>query len=92
MGFVKKMGMKDSPSNCDESIPRKKRSLVEYLIEKFKKKPVTKEEIEQLKLQREAAYIKKDIAKTNSETKELKHKNDFIGLFTKNTTTKTPKF
>ena len=63
------MSIEDKDISCKEEIPkRKKRSLAEIIYEKLKSKPATKEEIEQLKLERERAIIKRDITLIKSQT------------------------
>lgn len=47
------------------SIVKKKRSLLDIIREKLKKKPITFEQIEKLKNERTVAYLKRDIAKAN---------------------------
>ena len=46
---------------------KKKRSLLDLVLQKIKKKPVTFEEIERLKNERTVAYLKRDIAKAKYE-------------------------
>ena len=43
----------------------KKRSILDIILEKIKKKPATWEEIQQLKLEKQRAVLKKDIAVAN---------------------------
>ena len=50
-------------------IKRQKKSLLEIIINKIKKKPVTFEQIERLKNERTVAYLKRDIAKANYDRK-----------------------
>lgn len=49
--------------------PRKKRSLLDIVINKLKKKPITYEEIERLQKERTVAYLKRDIAKAKWQRK-----------------------
>lgn len=50
-------------------IKKRKRSLLEIILEKVKKKPITFEQIEKLKNERTVAYLKRDIAVANYERK-----------------------
>lgn len=66
-----------------------KKTIIEYIIEKLKKKPTTREDIEQLKLELEAAELKRDISKAKSETGNKT--KDLLNLFSKTINTKYPK-
>ena len=50
-------------------IKKRKRSLLEIILEKVKSKPATFEEIQQLKLDKQRAELKRDIAKANYDRK-----------------------
>ena len=66
-----------------------KKTIIEYIIEKLKKKPTTREDIEQLKLELEAAELKRDISKAKSETGNKT--KDLLNLFSKTINNKYPK-
>ena len=56
--------------SCKEEIPKpQKRSILDIIRTKLKKKPITYQEIERLKNERIVAYLKRDIAKANYERK-----------------------
>lgn len=63
-----------------------KKTIIEYIIEKLKKKPTTQEDIEQLKLELEAACLKRDIAKAKSQTGTWS--KDLLNLFSQRTSVK----
>ena len=50
-------------------IKKQKKSLLDIIKDKLKKKPITFEEIERLKNERTVAYLKRDIAKAKYEQK-----------------------
>lgn len=50
-------------------VKKQKKSLLDIVLQKIKKKPVTFEQIERLKNERTVAYLKRDIAKANYERK-----------------------
>lgn len=49
---------------------KKKRTVFEYLKERFGEKPATREEIEQLKLNHERAKLKAEIAEQKQKAKK----------------------
>lgn len=63
--------MSDYPEGPAPQI-RKKKSLFDIVKEHVQSKPATQKDIDQLKLDREKAILKKDIAKANAERKNLK--------------------
>ena len=50
-------------------VKRQKKSILDLIIQKIKPKPVTFDEIQQLKLEKQRAELKRDIAKAKYETK-----------------------
>ena len=50
-------------------VKKQKRRLIDIVLNKLKKKPITFEQIEKLKNERTVAYLKRDIAKANYERK-----------------------
>jgi len=61
----------DESHNFEEDTKpvRKRYSILELIIKRFRKKPVTWEQIERLKNEKTVAYLKRDIAKANYERK-----------------------
>ena len=53
------------PVQQNQPVKKTKRSLLDIVLEKIKKKPATWEEIQQLKLERQKAILKRDIAVAN---------------------------
>ena len=51
-----------------EKPKRERKSIIEYLIERYKKKPATWDEIHQLKLERVKAFLERDIKLAKSQT------------------------
>lgn len=51
---------------------KKKRSIIEVLIDKLKTKPATREEIEQLKLEAEKLRLQADMAKSKEIIRKSK--------------------
>ena len=70
----------------DVTIPSKKqkKSLFDIIRNKLKKTPATWEEIQQLRLEKEKAVLKKDIAKANYERKHPEGKQRQSKTNTKN--------
>ena len=50
-------------------LKKQKRKLIDIILNKIKKKPITFEQIEKLKNERTVAYLKRDIAKANYDRK-----------------------
>ena len=60
---------------------KKKRSLLDIVLEKIKKKPATWDEIQQLKLERQKAILKRDIALANYHRKNPGEKRNKSRVF-----------
>ncbi len=54
------------------STKREKRSILQILMQYLKKKPVTEEDLKQLRLEAERYRLKADIAKSNAEIRDSK--------------------
>ena len=53
----------------EKTKPKKERkTIIRYLLEKYKKKPATWDEIQQLKLERAKAYLQRDIKLAKAQT------------------------
>lgn len=51
-----------------EKPKRERKSIIQYLIQRYKKKPATWDEIQQLKLERTKAFLERDIKLAKSQT------------------------
>lgn len=58
----------DESKEFNPRIKKEKRTIASILIEKFKSKPATKEQIEQLKLEVEMATLKRKLAEEKAKT------------------------